>query len=516
MFLLSTSMILCLHFLRCATIGHHRVMTLSFLHQGSKWRIYAGRERNRMKSSLCFRSARNSPRIFSTQLVNTLKRTSTTTSLSQASKDDELYYMPPSLTSVQKDIQRKNMAAKTSSGSMPISNTQSESTIAKSNNQQQRQGSIFIDGLATSHLGLDPKQNTRHAPIIYHEHYSCPWPSKHTFPMSKFRETANSLLNDQDEFLMNNDETGTAVPAQLVLSQDDFYKPLSVETFPQSFMSPPICPNFLQKFLSGSLSSEECRLIGFREQTSRPELIRRTVLEVAGTVLTAQLAVKYGLACNVAGGTHHAQSDKGAGFTILNDLAVATRLLTWKGNNDDHDNSLLRAFYRGDGSSSIDRVLVVDCDVHQGDGTATFAYESSSLHNKLFTLDIHAENNYPHPKEVCSYDIGLPDDCGDEMYLSELSSSLEKALREVQPHLVLYNAGVDVYTSDKLGRLEVSWEGMKQRDLHVIRTCVDRKIPVAAVVGGGYDNDPHMLGKRHALVHRACAQVWREKKMWTR
>ena len=164
----------------------------------------------------------------------------------------------------------------------------------------------------------------------------------------------------------------------------------------------------------------------------------------------------------------------------------------------------------------------LQCDVHQGDGTATFAYKplssttnmSNSLYNKLSTLDLHAANNYPHPKEVCTYDIGLSDGCDDDTYLSKLESSLDVALNEVKPQLVLYNAGVDIYNTDKLGRLCISWEGMKRRDLHVLRTCVDRGIPVAAVVGGGYDNDVKVLGKRHALVHRACAQVWRERKMY--
>ncbi|KAL7543639.1 hypothetical protein ACHAXR_012962 [Thalassiosira sp. AJA248-18] len=326
--------------------------------------------------------------------------------------------------------------------------------------------------------------------MVYHELYSCPnWPIKHTFPMAKFTQTAVSLLNDSDEFLDRDKLQGP-----LVLSQEHFFRPLPIKSFPMSFLSPPICPIFLEHFLSGSLSYEECRLIGFREQASRPELIERTVLEVAGTVLAAQLAMKYGLASNLAGGTHHAESDRGKGFTILNDLAVVARLMTWK-------------------EADVDRVLVVDTDVHQGDGTTAISRENN-LHNKLFTLDLHAANNYPHPKEMCTYDVGLPDDCNDEMYLAALTNTLEKALEEVKPQLVLYNAGVDVFESDKLGRLSVSWEGMKQRDMHVIRSCVNKNVPVAAVVGGGYDNDVEVLGRRHALVHRVCAQVWRERKMW--
>lgn len=413
--------------------------------------------------------------------------------LSSLSKYNYEDYMPPTLASVQQNVQHRY-----------ISNTQEEQHSSNSTSNRL--------GLATSHIGLE--KNIRHAPMVYHDHYSCPhWPSKHRFPMAKFTETYNSLLLDDDEFLTDNQ--------QLLLSQDHLYKPISYDEFPiQTFLSPPLCPTFLQSFLKGTLTTDECRQIGFREQTKRPELIQRSVLEVAGTILTCQLAIKYGLASNLAGGTHHAEWNKGKGFTILNDLAIATRLLTWN-ENEEEDNTidtkninLLRDFYRGD--DAINRVLVVDCDVHQGDGTATFTYPGQPLHNKLFTLDLHAANNYPWPKESCTYDIGLPDECNDEQYLDVLESSLDIALNEINPQLVIYNAGVDVYHMDKLGRLNISWKGMKQRDLHVIRTCVNRGIPIACVVGGGYDDDVKIVGQRHALVHRVCAQVWRENKMWQR
>ena len=363
--------------------------------------------------------------------------------------------------------------------------------------------------------------------------------------MEKFHQTALSLLNDPDAYYLDehndikrDDDTVMKKPRrqQLVISQDHFYRPLPMNIFPRAFLSPPICPKFLQSFLSGVLSTEDCRLIGFREQTSRPELIERTVLEVAGTVLTAQLAMKYGLASNLAGGTHHAEWNRGKGYTILNDLAVVAYLMTWRGDRDESEeyattsfsenNALMQEFYRGEGA--VDRVLIVDCDVHQGDGTATFSNAAdmntsstsfssttsarairSCLHNKLFTLDLHAANNYPHPKETCTYDVRLPDGCNDEVYLSTLEDALDKALREVRPQLVLYNAGVDVYEGDKLGRLSLTMKGMRDRDYHVIRTCVDAKIPIAVVVGGGYDNDVKELGKRHALVHRICAKIWR-------
>ncbi|KAL7531283.1 hypothetical protein ACHAWF_003704 [Thalassiosira exigua] len=342
-----------------------------------------------------------------------------------------------------------------------------------------------------------------------------------TCTQGKFAATADSILNDPDEFLEKEEgrserSGGGGGAGPLVLSEEHLYRPLPSDGFPKSLLSPPICPNFFDAFLSSALSEEERRLVGFREQTSRPELIERTLLEVAGTVLTAQLAMRYGLASNLAGGTHHAESGRGKGYTILNDLAVAAQLMTWKESYDvevDGDDDLLMMLYRGGGP--VDRVLVVDCDVHQGDGTATFHGPDDLLNGRLFTLDLHASNNYPHPKERCTYDVGLPDGCDDATYLAALTMSLNKALEEVDPQLVLYNAGVDVHASDKLGRLSLSSEGMTMRDGHVIETCLDRDVPVAVVVGGGYDDDVRVLGRRHASVHRVCAKIWRERRMWT-
>ena len=397
--------------------------------------------------------------------------------------EDEFYF-PPTLERIQNHIIR------------------SKST------SYQSPDNLLIDGLAASHLGLEPLQNTRHAPMVYHENYSFDdWPPTHTFPMDKFRMTAHSLLEDADE----NEEP-------LVRSVNDFYKPLSFKDFPTSILSPPIDKSFLRSFLNGQLTKEECRFIGFREQTYRPELIERTILEVAGTILTAQLALKYGLACHVAGGTHHAESARGKGYTIINDLACAARLMTWTEDDATGEDAstldFMKRLYRGE--KAVDRVLVVDCDVHQGDGTATFHAKSEYLYDKLFTLDLHAASNYPHPKQLCTYDVPLPDNCNDREYMSALSSSLDKAIKEIQPQLVLYNAGVDPYKHDKLGRLSLSWEGLQQRDAFVVRKCVNDNIPVACVVGGGYESDVKALGKRHALIHRVCSDIWREKTLWQR
>jgi acetoin utilization deacetylase AcuC-like enzyme len=480
----------------------------------------------------------------STTIRNKASFFSSSAVLLSSSYNDSIY-LPPTLTRVNEEIQAKKEEAARQQQKHGASNDDSPSIASTSNHEQQPpppttnicSDSIYIDnGLLAERLGLNPTTNIRHAPMVYHEQYSFPnWPNNHTFPMAKFEQTAYSLLNDVDDYLLN---VGSGIGRggddyfvddnhwnglRLVVSPTHFYRPLSSKSIPTCLLSPPLDSNYVNRFLSGSLTNEECRIIGFREHTSRSELIDRTVVEVAGTVLAAQLALRYGLASNVAGGTHHAQRNQGRGFCILNDLAVVTRLMTWTdeidSSSDGEDvNLFLRGLYRGNTGVSIERVLVVDCDVHQGDGTATFAYPNveDSLHGKLFTLDLHAKDNYPLRKEQCTYDIGLPDECNDEMYLAELSTSLNVALTEVQPQLVLYNAGVDIYIMDKLGRLSVSTDGMELRDTHVIRTCIDNNIPIACVVGGGYDNDVAELGRRHALVHRVCAKIWRERQMWKR
>ncbi|EJK72326.1 hypothetical protein THAOC_06153 [Thalassiosira oceanica] len=329
--------------------------------------------------------------------------------------------------------------------------------------------------------------------------------------MRKFELTASSLLHEPDPSLDGG--------APLVSSSSDFHRPVPASSFPRCLLSPPICPDFAGRFLAGRLTDEECRVVGFREQTSRPELIERTVLEVAGTVLTAQLALRHGVASNVAGGTHHATRDRARGYTILNDLATAVRLMTWDEDDAARDGTgpedleLLRGLYRGE--SPVERVLVVDTDVHQGDGTATFHNgPGSPLAGRLFTLDLHASRNYPARKEECTYSVGLPDGTDDDGYLDALAGGLDRAIDEVRPDLVLYNAGVDVHERDRLGRLSLTTDGIRRRDMHVVRTCRGAGLPVACTVGGGYSDDPGEVAARHAIVHRVCAEVWREEFGW--
>lgn len=348
--------------------------------------------------------------------------------------------------------------------------------------------------LDTSRLGLDPALNRFHAPLVYHENYSFSgWPEDHTFPMDKFARIAHSLTHTY-----KGTHPDSPLPRPLVRDSCHFFRPLDHQQVLRDkdwLTKGPIDPSFVKRFVQGQLSKDESRHIGFREQTSRPELIERTILEVAGTVLTCQLALHFGIAANVAGGTHHAHPTGGAGYTILNDLAVASHvLLTTE-------------------SHRIQRVLVVDCDVHQGDGTAKFG-ATEMLKDKLFTLSLHCASNYPRLKAHSTVDVGLPDGIGDDEYLQALEDSLTQSLDQVEPDFVIYDAGVDVYQHDRLGRLNVSEAGIRKRDRYVLDLCVAKSIPVAGVVGGGYDRDVDALARRHAIVHEECAHVWRKYKLW--
>ena len=290
------------------------------------------------------------------------------------------------------------------------------------------------------------------------------------------------------------------LPRPLVREESHLYRALDFDHVPMEWLvepTGPLDPLFVQRFLDAELSVEEKRYIGFRDQTDRPELIERTILEVAGTVLACQLACTYGVASNLAGGTHHAHRSMGAGYTILNDLAVAANYLTSR---------------RLAPHLDIEKVLVIDCDVHQGDGTAKF----SALHDqgRLVTLSLHCASNYPRPKAYSTIDVGIADDVQDDEYMNILETNVHQAMVDHKPDFVLYDAGVDIYEHDKLGRLKVTEEGIRRRDRFVVEKCVQAGIPVVAVIGGGYDQDVQALARRHAIVHEECAYVWRKYQLW--
>ncbi|WP_008318352.1 histone deacetylase [Leptolyngbya sp. PCC 6406] len=239
-------------------------------------------------------------------------------------------------------------------------------------------------------------------------------------------------------------------------------------------------PAYVTAYCQGTLDSQAQRRIGLPWS---PNLVRRTCTAVGGTILTAKLALNYGLACNTAGGTHHAFPDHGAGFCIFNDLAIAARILL--------DQNL------------VQRILIVDLDVHQGDGTAWIFRDDP----RVVTFSMHCAVNFPRLKQISDRDVPLPEGLGDEDYLRQLQTHLPDLLSQVRPDLVLYDAGVDTHQGDRLGKLAMTNTGLYERDRWVLKTCIQAGYPVACVIGGGYDDNLSALVYRHSLLFRAAATV---------
>ena len=233
-----------------------------------------------------------------------------------------------------------------------------------------------------------------------------------------------------------------------------------------------------EAFSGDRLTRPEQRRIGL---PATRELVQRTWLAVGGTLLCARLALRQGLACHLAGGTHHAHPDFGSGFCIFNDCAVTARVLLER--------------------NELQSVLVLDLDVHQGDGTAACFTDDP----RVVTVSVHAASNFPLRKVASDYDLPLPDATGDQEYLAMIGDKLPGLLDAIRPQLVLYNAGVDAHRDDRLGRLDLSNEGLMQRDRLVLDACLRRQLPIATVIGGGYDTlEP--LVRRHAIVVRAAVE----------
>ena len=275
--------------------------------------------------------------------------------------------------------------------------------------------------------------------------------------MAKFR-LLHQLLLDQ----------GVAQPQQVV-------QPLPV---PRRWLELVHQRTYHQAFARGDLSPSEQRRIGL---PATAPLVQRTWLAVGGTVLTARLALRHGLACHLAGGTHHAFPSHGSGFCIFNDCAVAARVLLEEG--------------------ALQQLMVIDLDVHQGDATAAIFADDP----RVFTLSAHCASNFPLHKQCSDVDLPFADGLGDDDYLVAVGDRIPAVLDQVKPQLVLYNAGVDPHRSDRLGRLNLSSTGLLQRDRLVLDACLRRNIPVATVIGGGYDELTPLV-QRHSLVFRAALE----------
>jgi acetoin utilization deacetylase AcuC-like enzyme len=240
-------------------------------------------------------------------------------------------------------------------------------------------------------------------------------------------------------------------------------------------------PEYVKAYCQGTLDDKAQRRIGLPWSQG---LVTRTCTAVGGTILTAKLALEYGIACNTAGGTHHAFPSYGSGFCIFNDLAIASRMVQKLG--------------------MVRQILIVDLDVHQGDGTAyIFANDA-----RVFTFSMHCEANFPAQKQQSDLDVPLPEGLDDDGYLQILARYLPDLLTQVKPDLVLYDAGVDTHVGDRLGKLCLTDRGIYRREMQVLSTCVAGGYPVACVIGGGYGKQMRELVYRHSLLHRAAKEVY--------
>jgi len=297
-------------------------------------------------------------------------------------------------------------------------------------------------------------------PIIHSESYVCGLPPKHRFQMGKFRGVFNSLVRDK-----------IIQPRQQVMEPSQISEELAGLAH---------CKEYVNRFFRGDINADDQRRTGFKWTHG---LCSRVKFECGGTLLSAMVSLERGLAASTGGGTHHAGPDYGSGYCLLNDLAITSSVLLSLG--------LVR------------KVLIVDLDVHQGDGTALMFKDNPSV----FTFSMHCQSNFPFRKQPSDLDIGLADHVGDEEYLATLEEVLPALLDQERPDLVLYDAGVDPHVDDDLGKLDLTDAGLYKRDHYVLSTCMGRGVPVSCVIGGGYHKDLQVLSTRHSIVHRAATKV---------
>ncbi|MFD6320603.1 histone deacetylase family protein [Methylorubrum thiocyanatum] len=295
-------------------------------------------------------------------------------------------------------------------------------------------------------------------PIVFHPAYEADLPDGHRFPMRKYGRLAETL------------RARGLVP-------DGFVTP---EPADAALLSGAHDPAYVAAVLAAQVPRAIERAIGLPVTES---VAARSRASAGGTLRAARLALGHGLAGSTAGGSHHARRAGGAGFCVFNDVAVAALALRREG--------------------AIGRALIIDLDVHQGDGTA----DCLAREPELFTLSIHCERNYPHDKVPGDLDIGLPDGLGDAEYRAVLEAHLPGLVQNFAPDLIFYNAGVDPHRDDRLGRLDLTDDGLRARDRYVVGLARSQGVPLCAVIGGGYGSDVDALATRHAFVFEAMAAL---------
>ena len=296
--------------------------------------------------------------------------------------------------------------------------------------------------------------------IAYHPIYKHPLPEGHRFPMAKYELLPEQLLHE-----------GTCTKAH-------FFEP---EIPNDKFILAVHDPDYYYDLVNITLDQRAARKIGFPLSET---LVEREVIIADGSMKAAVYALKHGIAMNIAGGTHHAYTNRGEAFCLLNDQAIAARYL-----QDKH---------------GINNVLIVDLDVHQGNGTAEIFRNDPSV----FTFSMHGKTNYPFKKEISDLDIALDDQTNDETYLHILKEELPKLIASQQPDFIFYLCGVDVIASDKLGKLGLSISGCKERDRFVLQTAKTHQIPIMCSMGGGYSPDIKTIIEAHANTFRLAQDIF--------
>lgn len=295
--------------------------------------------------------------------------------------------------------------------------------------------------------------------VVFHPDYVAPLRAGHRFPMSKYGYLRQHLL-----------DAG-------LIEQGGYLSPAEASV---GLLTLAHAPDYVDKVLGKTLGETEVRAIGL---PMSDRLIRRVRLSSAGTLLAARLALEHGVACNGAGGSHHAAHSAGSGYCVFNDVAVAAAALTAEG--------------------AVGQVLVLDLDVHQGDGTAQIFADQPGV----FTVSVHAAKNFPARKKPSDLDAPLADGADDGAYLKALAETLERVEDAVTPDIIFYNAGVDVHGDDRLGRLSLTDDGVAARDAYVMNWAKARGAPIVGVLGGGYGDDPSVIAARHVSLFEQAAKL---------
>ncbi len=296
--------------------------------------------------------------------------------------------------------------------------------------------------------------------VVYNENYDIPLPEGHRFVGTKFSDLYNFIKNSN-------------LYTNLTIHQSNSAPINDVQVVHNS--------DYVLNVKEGNLSRDQERRINLPWSA---RLAKRSFLAIQGTLQTSQLALDYGIACHLAGGTHHAFKDCGSGFCVFNDLAYASITLL--------------------NQKKINKILILDLDVHQGDGTASICENIDNI----FTCSIHCKNNFPFDKKNSNLDVPIDDEVDDVKYINILTKTLDQIESNFTPDIVFYDAGVDVHSNDDLGNLNLSDDGIKKRDEIVCEYFKEKKVPLCTVIGGGYSKNKQELASRHFSIFETVSKTY--------